>query len=93
VKARALENRIPVVSPNFLSPPKYPGSSMIVDFKVSTRGGDGGAIVYPSIAGRGTSRQASIVAELDLDGTNPYRTERLRARRPDTYADLLRPPV
>jgi omega-amidase len=85
VKARALENRVFVVSSNYLDPPRYPGASPIVGFSESK----GGAIVYPELVGKGGGRQNAVVADLDLGSARPQRAERLRSRRPETYSDLL----
>jgi predicted amidohydrolase len=88
VKARALENRIPVVSANFLKPPKYPGSSIVVKLILSRRGE---GIVYPETAEKAGARQGVLVADLDFEAVKPQKIERLKARRPDTYSELLRP--
>ena len=64
VKARALENRVFVVSSNYLDPPRYPGAGPIVGFSESK---GGGAIVYPELVGKGGGRQKAVVADLDLD--------------------------
>jgi omega-amidase len=85
VKTRALENRVFVVSPNYLNPPKYPGASLIIGFTESKEG----AIVYPEAVGKGRGSQNAVVADLDLDAARPQRVERLRSRRPETYSDLL----
>jgi len=86
VKVRALENRIPIVSPNFLSPPKFSGGSLIMGFSVKADEG----VVYPSALARAGSEPRVLVAELDLKSIRRYRRERLQARRPETYSDLLK---
>jgi len=88
VRARALENRVPVVSANFLKPSKYPGFSIIVRLRLSK---EGGGIVYPEITQKGGTRQTVLIADLDLEEIGPQKMERLRARRPDTYSELLQP--
>ncbi len=88
VKARALENRVPIVSANYFRLPKYPGSSLVVRLTSSGRG-DG--IVYPEMARKGGARQGVLVADLDFEEVKPQKIERLKARRPDTYAELLQP--
>jgi predicted amidohydrolase len=88
VKARALENRVPVVSVNFLLRPEYPGRSLIVKLTTS-RDRRGEEIVYPEVAKKGAARQEVLIAELDLDEIKPQRDERLNARRPETYSRLL----
>lgn len=85
IKARALENRIPVVSPNFLAPPKIPGGSLVVGLQDIGKG-----IIVPKVLAKGGQSPKLLVADLDLNQTNELRRERLRARRVETYAPLLR---
>lgn len=84
VNARALENRIPVVSPNFLAPPKFAGGSVIVGVEDV-----GGGIVLPKVLARGGSLPRLLVADLDLKETGKLRRKRLGARRVETYAPLM----
>jgi predicted amidohydrolase len=86
VKARALENRIPIVSPNFLRPPKFPGVSLIVGFSVKPDEG----VVYARVLASADSEPKVLVVDLDLKLMKRYSRERLQARRPETYSDLLK---
>jgi hypothetical protein len=45
--------------------------------------------VYPGIAEKGGARQAVLVTDLDLEEVKLQKIERLKARRPDTYSELL----
>ena len=86
VKARALENRVPIVSHNFLGPPKYPGASLIVGLSVEP----GEGVVYARVLARAGSEPKVLIADLDLRLIERYRRERIRARRPETYSELLK---
>lgn len=86
VKVRALENRVPVVSPNVLQAPKFQGGSLIVGFTV----GEKDRIVYPKVLASSGPRSQILVANLDLATIRRHREERLRARRPEIYSDLLK---
>jgi predicted amidohydrolase len=82
LKARALENRIPVVSPNVLAPPRCMGESMIVGLRAK------GKIVYPEVLKKGGSTQQILHAKLDLKTAERTRRQRLADRRPETYSAL-----
>lgn len=85
LKARALENRIPIVSPNVFAPPLYDGGSMIVGVLAK------GSIIHPTVLARAGSRQRILYADLDLHAIKKHRDDRLRSRRPETYSGLLAP--
>lgn len=84
VNARSLENRISIVSPNFLSP-SSPGGSVIVGVEDI---GDG--VVYPKVLAKGRAKPKLLVADLDLESTRRLRRQRLRARRVETFSPLLK---
>jgi predicted amidohydrolase len=86
VKTRALENRVPIVSPDFLNPPRFPGRSLIVGFSVAAKEG----VVYAKVLASAGSKPAVLMADLDLKTIKRYRDERMAARRPETYSDLLK---
>jgi omega-amidase len=83
LKARALENRIPLVSPNFLSG-SSPGGSELVGVEDI---GDG--VVYPRVLKRAGSSPRLLVADLDLSAAMKLRHQRLRARKVETFSALL----
>ena len=85
VKARALENRVPVVSPNCVDPPRFRGQSLVVGLSASEDG-----IVYPRPVTKAGPEPAVLLADLDLSGMKSFRRHRLEARRTETYADLVR---
>jgi omega-amidase len=87
VKARALENRVPIVSPNAVRPPAYHGGSLIVGFDVYRKEG----IVEVRAIKRAGGRHGLIMAKLNLEAIRKYRTERLNARRPELYSRLSIP--
>ena len=83
LKARALENRIPIVSPSVLSPPRLPGRSMIVGLEAR------GKIVYPAVLAEGGPTERVLLATLDLRAAERARRQRLASRRPETYSALV----
>ncbi|MDG6961405.1 MAG: carbon-nitrogen hydrolase family protein [Nitrososphaerota archaeon] len=84
ILARALENRIPIVSPNFLS--RSQGGSVIVGIEDV---GDG--IVYPKVLARAGSHPRLLVADLDLKSARKLRARRLKARRVETFSRIAEP--
>ena len=84
VKARALENRVPIVSPNAVRPRLYHGGSLIVGFEIDRKE----AIVEVRVIKRAGRRSGVILARLDLDAVKKLRTERLSSRRPELYSKL-----
>lgn len=84
VKARSLENRLPVVSPNFLRTPRFPGGSLIVGVQDV---GDG--VVYPKVLAVAGASSRLLVADLDLKNARRLRRQRLQARMVGTYLPLL----
>jgi len=85
LKARALENRIPIVSPNVVKPPGYLGGSRIVGLTASRDG-----IVYPKVLASAGAVEKILLVSLDLEAIRKYRLARLSARRPETYSELVR---
>lgn len=85
LKARALENRVSIVSPNMVDPPKFLGGSWIVGLTAS---GDG--IVYAKVQASAGSGEKVLTADLNLEAIERHRSARLAARRPETYSELLR---
>jgi predicted amidohydrolase len=87
VKARALENRVPIVSPNAVRPPMFHGGSIIVGFEIDRRE----AVVDVRVLKRAGHRHGLVLAELELKAIRKHRTERLNARRPELYGGLSGP--
>lgn len=85
LKARALENRIPIVSPNVVDLPRFSGGSRIVGLVASADG-----IVYTKVLASAGVGEKVLLADLDLKGIEKHRLQRLAARRPETYSELLR---
>ncbi len=84
VKARALENRVPIVSPNCVGPPRFIGQSLVVGLSASEDG-----IVYPRPVKKAGAEPAVLLADLDLSEMKSFRRQRLKARRTETYSDLV----
>ncbi|MAH21563.1 MAG: hypothetical protein CMO12_01980 [Thaumarchaeota archaeon] len=82
VKVRSLENRIPVIAPNILSPPRYPGRGIIVDLKVLQKE----QIVLPKARVVTLNAPGFQLVDLDLGLGEAVRKERLRERKPQAYA-------
>ncbi|MDA4124085.1 MAG: carbon-nitrogen hydrolase family protein [Thaumarchaeota archaeon] len=76
LRARALENRIPIVAPNIFAPPRIPGRSCVVDLKY-----DREEHVMELVERTLRGRQTSIVVELDLLSKRDLREERLHELR------------
>jgi omega-amidase len=89
---RALENRVPIVTPNAIRPPNYQGGSLIVGFHTDEKEG----IVEPKVLARAGKKPSLVLADVDLDQIRKYREERLRVRRPELYSEILQkgpPPI
>lgn len=84
VKARALENRVPIVSPNAVRPRLYHGRSLIVGFEIDRKEG----IVEVRVFKKAGHHHGVILAELDLQAIKKLRIERLGSRRPELYSKL-----
>lgn len=76
LRARALENRVPVVAPNLYSPPNLPGESRVIDLSYDKK-----EHVMELVEGRAHNGKSMIVAELDLRSNRPLREERVRELR------------
>jgi predicted amidohydrolase len=83
IKARALENRIPIVSPNCCGNRFFRGGSLIVGLKSNSRG-----IVYPEVLAEAGKEECVLIADIDTESIRKFREERLAARRVDTYSQL-----
>ncbi len=73
LRARSLENRLPIVSPNIYAPPRFPGESRILIL-----GYDKKEQVMEIVERRAPDKRTSIIARLDLRSLRPLREERLR---------------
>jgi predicted amidohydrolase len=76
LKARALENRVPVVAPNIFHPPSLPGQSCIIDLSYDRR-----THVMELAEHTAPDGRTSVVVDLDLASKRPLREERLRELR------------
>lgn len=76
LKARALENRVPVVAPNLYASARLPGQSRVMDLSYDKK-----AHVMELIEHRVHKGKRSIVVDLDLRSLRPLREERLRELR------------
>jgi omega-amidase len=77
LRARALENRVPVVAPNLYAPPKVTGQSRVFDLNYDKK-----EHVMELIEHRAPRGNSSIVVELDLRSMKPLREERLNELHP-----------
>jgi predicted amidohydrolase len=84
VDVRSLENRIPIVSPNVLELPRFPGGSVIVGIQDAGEG-----VVYPRTLARAGAAPRLLIADLDLSEARKARRARLRARRVETFSPIL----
>ncbi len=80
LRARALENRFPVLAPNVYHPPKFIGRSCVIDLVYDKR-----EHVMGLVERAAPRKKTSLVVELDLSSKKPLREERLRELRPSIY--------
>jgi len=90
LRARALENRIPIVSANTYYPPPFLGLTMILDLKYDKRAH------IMQLAERRARREKSVLAtDLDLTAVKKPREERLgelfRSKALDRLESVSRP--
>ncbi len=76
LRARSLENRIPVVAPNVYAPPRLPGQSCVLDLSYDKK-----EHVMELVERRSPRRKTSIVVEIDLRSKRHLREERLSELR------------
>ena len=80
LKARALENRVPVVSTNAYHPPQFLGRSAVVGLEYEWK--ERVMRLKESVA---PEAKTVMVETIDLDSLAQLREERLAERRPDAY--------
>lgn len=85
VKARCLENRVPIASPNVWLDDRPSGRSIIAEPSPSE---DGVVLVKEHVLN--ASGCGFLLRRIDLDGFRQLREERLSARRPELYVDVCR---
>jgi omega-amidase len=76
LRARSLENRVPIVAPNVYSPPALPGQSCVLNLIY-----DKAEHVMELVERRSGARETSVVADLDLSSKRSLRQERIREMR------------
>jgi predicted amidohydrolase len=76
LRARALENRVPVVAPNLYAPPNIAGQTSIMNLSYDKK-----QHVMELVEHRAPKGKSSIVVDLDLSSLRPLRDERLRELR------------
>ena len=80
LRARALENRVPVVAPNVYHPPKLLGRSCVIDLVYDKK-----EHVMELLERVAKDKRTSVVVDLDLASKSGLRRERLRELRPSAY--------
>jgi predicted amidohydrolase len=80
LKARALENRVPVVSTNAYAPPQFLGRSAVIGLEYDWK--ERVMRLKESVA---PGAKTVLVETVDLDSLEALREERLAERRPDAY--------
>ncbi|MDE1854367.1 MAG: carbon-nitrogen hydrolase family protein [Thaumarchaeota archaeon] len=76
LRARALENRVPVVAPNIYAPPRLPGKSAVIDLSYDRK-----AHVMELAERMAPGRRTLVLADIDVSSKGPLRSERLRELR------------
>ena len=80
LRARALENRVPVVAANVWHPPNFLGGSRVIDLAYDRK-----EHVMELAERKAQDKRTCLVVELDLGSKKRLREERLRELRPSTY--------
>lgn len=85
LKARCLENRVPIVGVNIAHPPTHPGKSLVLQafIKRETR------VVYPKVLALSGEIPGVTSAQIDVKSVEEVRRERLKDRMPKTYSPIL----
>ncbi len=73
LRARSLENRVPIVSPNVYHPTRFMGRSCILDLRYDKK-----EHVMHLVERQAHPLKTALVTELDIRSKRPYRRERLR---------------
>jgi omega-amidase len=76
LRARCLENRVPVIAPNPLARPKVPGGSTILDLSYDKK-----QHIMELVERTSPPRKTSVVADIDIASKRPLRDERLNELR------------
>ncbi len=80
LRARALENRVPVVAPNVYRPPKFLGRSCVIDLIYDKK--EHVMELFERVA---QDKRTAVVVDLDLASKSGLRRERLGELRPSVY--------
>ncbi len=73
LRARSLENRIPVVAPNVYAPPSFPGRSCVLDLAYDKK-----EHVMELVERRAPGGKTSVLVDIDISSKKHLREERLR---------------
>ena len=82
LRARALENRVPIVAPNVYQPPEYLGRSVVIDLVYDKKE----HIMELVERSAKDKRTSLVVVDLDLASKSELRKERLRELRRNVYS-------
>lgn len=85
LRVRSLENRIPIVACNLVSPPRYNGHSVIAGL-FHDRESD---VVHSRILTEAGSSPQILIKEVDLEVARQLRAQRFKDRRPESYHAIL----
>lgn len=77
LRARALENRVPVVAPNLYAPPNLPGRTTVIDLKYDRK-----EHIMELLELAAPPRKTSLVVDIDIDSKRSLRKERFDEVRP-----------
>lgn len=80
LRARALENRLPIVAPNIYHPPRLAGGSLVIDLEYDRK-------EHVMNLAEKTARGGSsyVLSDIDMSSKRAYRRERLGELRPEAY--------
>ncbi len=81
--ARALENRVHILTVNTFLLPEFPGKSFAVDFDIIED------VVIPKISALAEEKEDVVIVDVEPKKIEKFRNERLSNRRPEIYIDIL----
>lgn len=85
LKARCLENRVPIVGVNIADPPAFTGGSIILQAEMNPKT----EITYPKALAVADEYPGILTAEIDIKAPEGIRRRRLKDRVTKTYNSIL----
>ncbi|MEM3395270.1 MAG: carbon-nitrogen hydrolase family protein [Nitrososphaerota archaeon] len=83
LQVRSLENRVPIIAPNIWIKGRFGGNSMIVKPTEKAKG------IYVPLCKVSRNGSSALVDVIETENLKKARMDRLLARRPDIYSDVI----